>query len=384
MIKKKYTLVIDASRNRSGGAIVYLKNFLKYLNLKNTKIDKIIVFSQKKILNQIPNRYFLDKCSHPLLENNIIFQIIWQYIFLPIYLKKNKIDILYSTDTSTVCKYSPSIVLNQDILSFDKDTLIKIPFSLEKIRLYIIRFLQIHTMNSANEKIFLSKYTKKIISKFLKKNINYSIIPHGIENISKKLTKSISYDFLWNYKLKKKIKIIYVSPLFIYKNHYTVAKAYSNLKKKYSNLDIKFIGNYKNNLKLLHKILHDVPEINKKNFIGHINQIDVLKNLIKSDIFIFASSSETFGISLIEAMNIGMPIVCSNKSSLPEILQNGGLYFDPNNHLQLSNQIELLIKHKSLREKKSKQARRISLRYTWKNNTKEFCKVINKISKSLS
>ena len=164
MIKKKYTLVIDASRNRSGGAIVYLKNFLKYLNLKNTKIDKIIVFSQKKILNQIPNRYFLDKCSHPLLENNIIFQIIWQYVFLPIYLKKNKIDILYSTDTSTVCKYSPSIVLNQDILSFDKDTLIKIPFSLEKIRLYIIRFLQIRTMNSANEIIFLSKYTKKIIS----------------------------------------------------------------------------------------------------------------------------------------------------------------------------------------------------------------------------
>lgn len=384
MIKKKYTLVIDASRNRSGGAIAYLKNFLKHLKLKNTKIDKITIFSHKKILNQIPNRYFLNKCNHPLLEKNIIFQIIWQFIFLPFYLKKNKIDILYSTDTSTVCKYFPSIVLNQDILGFDKDILNKIPFSLEKIRLYIIRFLQIRTMNSANEIIFLSKYTKKIISKFLKKKIKYSIIPHGIENISKKLSKNRSYDFLWNYKLKKKIKIVYVSPLFFYKNHYTVALAYSNLKKKYPNLDIKFIGNYKNNLKLLDKILYDVPEISKKNFIGNINQINVLKNLIKSDIFVFASSSETFGISLLEAMNIGMPIVCSNKSSLPEILKNGGLYFDPNNHLQLSNQIDLLIKNKSLREKKSKQARRISLRYTWNNNTKEFCKIINKLLKSFS
>jgi glycosyltransferase involved in cell wall biosynthesis len=382
--KKKFKIVIDASRNKSGGAIVYLKNFLKHLNLKNTKIDKIIIFSHRSILNQIPNRSFLDKCSHPLLEKNIIFQIIWQFVFLPIYLKKNKIDILYSTDTSTICKFSPSIVLNQDILGFDKDTLSKIPLNLEKIRLYIIRFLQIRTMNSANEIIFLSKYTKKIISKFLKKNINYSIIPHGIENISQKIGKIKSFDCLWNFKLKKKIKIVYVSPLFLYKNHYTVAKAYSNLKRKYPNLDIKFIGKYKHNLKLLNKILSDVPEINKKNFIGKINQINVLKNLIKSDIFVFASSSETFGISLLEAMNIGMPIVCSNKSSLPEILQNGGLYFDPNNYLQLSNQIESLIKNKSLRKKKSKEAKRISLRYSWSNNTKEFCKIINKLSKSFS
>ena len=382
--KKKFKIVIDASRNKSGGAIVYLKNFLKYLNLTNTKIDKIIIFSHKSVLNQIPKRFFLDKCSHPFLEKNIIFQIIWQFVFLPIYLKKNKIDILYSTDTSTICKFSPSIVLNQDILGFDKDTLSKIPLNLEKIRLYIIRFLQIRTMNSANEIIFLSKYTKKIISKFLKKNINYSIIPHGIENISSKLGKTKSYDCLWNFKLKKKIKIVYVSPLFLYKNHYTVAKAYSNLKKKYPNLDIKFIGNYKQNLKLLNKILYDVPEINKKNFIGEINQINVLKNLIKSDIFVFASSSETFGISLLEAMNIGMPIVCSNKSSLPEILQNGGIYFDPNNYLQLSDQIESLIKNKSLRKKKSKEAKRISLRYSWTNNTREFCKIVNKLSKSFS
>ena len=53
MKKKKYlTLVIDASRNKSGGAISYLKNFIKYLNLKNTNIKKIIIFSQKNILNQ--------------------------------------------------------------------------------------------------------------------------------------------------------------------------------------------------------------------------------------------------------------------------------------------------------------------------------------------
>ena len=60
--------------------------------------------------------------------------------------------------------------------------------------------------------------------------------------------------------------------------------------------------------------------------------------------FVFASSSETFGITLLEGMAIGMPIVCSNKSSLPEIFNNSGLYFDPKNDLQLSKQIDFLIR----------------------------------------
>ncbi len=257
---KKINIVIDASRNRSGGAIVYLKNFIKHLNIKNTKINKILIFSHKKILKQIPQRSFLIKCSHYLLESNIFFQIIWQLIFLPIFLKKNKIDILYSTDTSTFCKYSPSIVFNQDILSFDKEALNLIPFSFEKIRLYIIKYIQIRSMNNANEVIFLSNSSREIISKFLKIKTNHNIIHHGIEENLKNLSKRKNKDFSWNYYSKKKIKIVYVSPLFAYKNHSTVAKAYSRLKKKYKNLDIKFIGKYEHNLNLLNDIINKNPQ----------------------------------------------------------------------------------------------------------------------------
>lgn len=233
-------------------------------------------------------------------------------------------------------------------------------------------------MNNANEVIFLSKSSKKIISKFLKKKTNHNIIHHGIEENLKNLAKTKNKDFSWNYNSKKKIKIVYVSPLFAYKNHSTVAKAYSRLKKKYKNLDIKFIGNYEHNLSLLNDIINENPSINKSHFVGEINQQKVIKDLKKFDIFVFASSSETFGISLVEAMAVGMPIVCSNKSSLPEILEDGGLYFNPKNDLQLSKQIELFIKNKTLRKKKSLKAKIISLKFSWDKNTKEFCELINK------
>ena len=378
MKTKKIKLLIDASRNKSGGAIVYIKNFIKNLDLENTPIEKVIIFSYKKLLTKIPNRYFLTKKNHYLLEKNIFFQILWQWYFLPIYLKKNKIDILFTTDSTSFCKFKPSIVFNQDILSFDKDVVNQISFGIEKLRLYLIKFIQVKAMNYANYIIFLSKFSQKIISKFLQKKIHYKVIPHGIEKNLINLNKK---NLLWDYKKKNKIKLIYVSPIFHYKNHQTVAQAFTRLKKKYINIDIKFVGNFSHDIKLYNKILNQNPLINKSHFIGEINRDYVIKNLIKSDIFIFASSSETFGISLLEAMTIGMPIVCSNKSSLPEVLKNGGLYFNPKNDFQLANQIDSLIRNKNLRKRKSNQARKIALKYSWKKNTKAFCTIINRLSK---
>ncbi|MDC0236208.1 glycosyltransferase [Candidatus Pelagibacter sp.] len=380
MNSKKYTIVIDSSRNRSGGAIVYIKNFIEHLNLDTTKIEKIILISYKKLLKQIPGRSFLEKKSHPFLEKNIFFQIIWQWIILPIYLKKNKNNILFTTDSASFCNYKPSIIFNQDILSFDKNALNQISFGLEKIRLYLIRFIQVKAMNNASEIIFLSNFSQKIITKSLRKKINYKIIPHGVEKKLRLIGKKKLKNKNWHYKKKKKIKLIYVSPIFHYKNHKTVARSFSKLKKKYDNLEIKFVGNYDHNLELYNEIINN-KSITKKNFTGEVSHKKVINLLNNSDIFIFASSSETFGISLVEAMALGMPIVCSNKSSLPEILEDGGLYFNPNIDDELSSQIETFIKKKKFRRDKAKKAFNLSLKYTWNDNVKKFCDITNKLLK---
>ena len=379
MDKKKIKIVIDASRNRSGGAIIYLINFIKHLNLKKTNIKSITLFSHKFILNQLPDKPFLKKLNHSFLEKNIFFQILWQWKILPNYLKKNKIDILYSTDSTSFCKFKPNIIFNQDILSFDKKSIESIPFGFEKIRLYLIRLVQIKAMNNANEIIFLSQFSKNLILKYLKKNRNYNINYHGVEKKLIKMGKKKLKKLPETYNEKDKINLIYVSPLFNYKNQLTVVRAYLKLKKKYNNLEIKFIGSYKHNLKLYNEIINQDTLIKSHQFLGQIKQNQVIKHIYNSDIFLFASSSETFGISLLEAMALGMPIVCSNKSSLPEILKNGGLYFNPKNHSELANKIELLIKDKVLRNKLSQKAFNLSLNYNWNENVKKFCKIINKL-----
>jgi glycosyltransferase involved in cell wall biosynthesis len=45
--------------------------------------------------------------------------------------------------------------------------------------------------------------------------------------------------------------------------------------------------------------------------------------------FIYPSLYEGFGIPPLEAMSHGCPVVCSNTSSIPEVVGDAGEYFDP-------------------------------------------------------
>ena len=149
----------DASRNRSGGSIVYLKNFIENLILK-IKIKKIIVCSHRSLLEQLEESKNIVHYNHSFLQKNILFQIIWQLFLLPKILRKLNVSLLYTTDSSTFCNFNPSIVFNQDILAFDTITLKKLPFNFSKIRLLLIRCIQIRAMNNTNHVIFLSEFTK--------------------------------------------------------------------------------------------------------------------------------------------------------------------------------------------------------------------------------
>jgi glycosyltransferase involved in cell wall biosynthesis len=56
--------------------------------------------------------------------------------------------------------------------------------------------------------------------------------------------------------------------------------------------------------------------------------------------FIYPSKYEGFGIPPLEAMSHGCPVVCSNAASIPEVVGDAGLYFDPNNSEELRTTLE--------------------------------------------
>jgi glycosyltransferase involved in cell wall biosynthesis len=65
-------------------------------------------------------------------------------------------------------------------------------------------------------------------------------------------------------------------------------------------------------------------------FTGYISDQDLPAYLASSDIFVFHSLSETFGIVFAQAMAAGLPIVAARTSCVPDVvLDDNGLLFDP-------------------------------------------------------
>jgi glycosyltransferase involved in cell wall biosynthesis len=70
--------------------------------------------------------------------------------------------------------------------------------------------------------------------------------------------------------------------------------------------------------------------------------------------------------TLVEAMAVGMPIACSNRGPMPEVLRDGGVYFDPKDADSIADAVEQIIQSSALRLTIAHRAEALSQQYNWK------------------
>jgi glycosyltransferase involved in cell wall biosynthesis len=371
-------LGIDASRSVSEGALKHLSGILQHSSFKSKKIKKVYLWAPSSTLKKLPNFIWLEKICIDFLGKFILKKLFWQFFILPKICKDLRINLLFNTDASSICYFRPSITLLQDILPFENEIMQKYKFyQISFYRILILRFVFIKSLRNSCHVIFLSKYSKKVSSHFIKIK-NHSIVPHGIEKFFYKI----------NYKkITKKnnlINVLYVSNALIYKNQWNVITAIAEIRKRYQiNIKLKIIGGGSGlALKKMNqsKIKHDKNNKFIK-LLGFSNKNQIKKYYQNSHIFIFASSCEAFGITLLEAMGVGIPIVCSNKSSMPEIIKNNTIYFNPENIEEIIFAIMEVLTDDRLRNMIGIGAKIRSKHYTWKKSAKLTWQILNTASK---
>ena len=361
-------IAIDASRNRSFGAISHLINIIKYGNPKAHNINEVHLWTYKKLLNSIPDKDWLVKHRHPDLEKNLIKQILWQLFKLPTLLKKERINVLFATDAATLCNFNNMVVMNQDLLPYEPTIVLESRNLKFVLRNIVLHFIQNRAFKNASSVIFLTNYAAEIIRK-LNHIENYKIINHGVnEDFFLIPQKSNTPSQI--------INLIYISPILSYKNHINVIDAVNMLSDEF-NVQLSIIGS--GDPRLVNIMLSHIKSIDQRGktfkYLGFIKNENIPKLLAKSDIFIFASRCEAFGITLLEGMASGLPIACSNRSALPELLSDCGLFFEASNNKSIAESLRLLIKNPVLRIQLGEKARFRARKFQWAgsaNSTWEF------------
>jgi glycosyltransferase involved in cell wall biosynthesis len=95
--------------------------------------------------------------------------------------------------------------------------------------------------------------------------------------------------------------------------------------------------------------------------------------------FIYPSKYEGFGISPLEAMSHGCPVVCSNAGPIPEVVGDAGAYFDPNNAEELRAALERVATTEAVQaDLRARGYRRITA-FTWDKCAAETARIYREI-----
>jgi len=132
------------------------------------------------------------------------------------------------------------------------------------------------------------------------------------------------------------------------KNLKTVLKAIYLLKQDGLNAKLTIIGDLREENKNLINKLDLANDIDYK---SKLPRDELIKSLNDADIGIAPSCYEGFGFPLVEMIATGLPVIVSNKASLPELAGNAGLIFDSKDSGDLKKKMKELIENKILRNK---------------------------------
>ncbi|TSC92933.1 MAG: Glycosyl transferase, group 1 [Candidatus Berkelbacteria bacterium Licking1014_7] len=124
------------------------------------------------------------------------------------------------------------------------------------------------------------------------------------------------------------------------------------------------------------------PEISKDIIqTGYIRQNDYPILLKNADIFAFVSNFEGFGMPVIEAFACGVPVVCSNRTSLPEIAQNAAILINPKKPFEIAVAFSKIINKPALKSALiSKGIKRASL-FSWDTAARKTLNILEMIGK---
>jgi glycosyltransferase involved in cell wall biosynthesis len=89
-----------------------------------------------------------------------------------------------------------------------------------------------------------------------------------------------------------------------------------------------------------------------------------------ADVFAFPSLYEGFGLPVLEAMARGVPVACSNASSLPEVAGDAALLFDPRQPSTIAASLERLLADERERERLRAKGLQRATRFTWERTAR--------------
>ena len=242
------------------------------------------------------------------------------------------------------------------------------------------------TVKFSDKIVTVSEFSKKRIVAEYKLNDNFvQAIPI---RLGKRLNQNLSAEDI-NLTLKKfnivsKEYVIFVSQFYKHKNHERLIQAFSKFIKNNQNSNFKkikllIVGNMVHSRGEIQKFAEKYKTDDNIIFTGMVSNKDLQTLMSQALFFIHPSLYEGFGMPIIEAMDNGIPVTCSNAASLPEVAGDAALFFNPEDVDSIESAIKIVTENSNLRQQLIERGHEHAQKFTNTNEmADEYIKLFEK------
>lgn len=329
--------------------VMALDDLLDQAEFANKSISFVLLYSGK-----IENPIVLNNIK--LVKKGCLSGNLWEQLELPIYTIGNLLVSMCSI--STIFK-TKQVVIVHDASFWVNKQFFSLPFRLwYKFAIPLLGKI-------SRQIISVSNFSKKELVKYGGLNPDkITVIYNAADHI---LRFGEPSDTFKEAILKLKPFCLSVSSLGANKNYKGLSIALEQV--KFSNYNMLIAGGEMRTLKF------SAPE-SAVTYLGYVSN-DELKYLYQhASLFIFPSFYEGFGIPPLEAMISFCPVIASNTSSIPEVLQDACAYFDPGSPADMADKINKLIHDPVEMNRYMQKGYLRANSFSWDKSAREFYRLI--------
>jgi glycosyltransferase involved in cell wall biosynthesis len=171
---------------------------------------------------------------------------------------------------------------------------------------------------------------------------------------------------LQQYQLRYGQYSLFVSTIEPRKNIEALLRAYEGLPILVRNTyPLVLIGGYGWQSDAIHRRINDGVRQGWLRYLGFVPELALPALFSGARAFVFPSLYEGFGLPVIEAMASGLPVLISNRSSLPEIAQGAALVVEPEDVSSMTASIRILLEDTSWRASAIQRSISVASQYRW-------------------
>ncbi len=360
----------------AGGMETYESGVIKGIASLNS-INQYTIYGSapKEQLQKLTNNSHFD--FKPICVNST-----WaRYIYgLPFSLLKNPVDLLH------VCMFPPLFSPVPYIYTVHDLAHITHPEFFPDGHVNRIKYLLEKGVQKSTHIISISEFTKQdILANFDIPAEKITVIYNGLDTQYKQIKDKLSVQqFLGKYEINSPY-ILYTGRIQARKNIVRLLQAFNLIKKKN---------------KIPHKlVIVGKPDWEYREFEDELKKIDMGDDIIQlghvesealpylyngADVFVFPSFYEGFGFPPIEAMACGTPVVCSNATSLSEVVSDAALTVSPYDVEGFAKSIINILDDDKLRQSLIEKGLNRAKNFSWEKTAEQTLNVYTKVFEKLN